>query len=462
MSAARLQRFFALTLLSAGIIASANAQTVAEELLVADVKVSHHLIPGLHLKARAEKEPQSAPTIINQPAPSINVRPDVPPVPENRKLGVQYAGATRLVVPSKPFAVPSKVEELWESHCPAPVKVSFFGDYWVSPFSPAANLKKKMFDEVIPLLKWSDFNVVNFEGSITKATARAFPKFPFALKQAPESLKWLSDVGIKYFTRANNHSMDFGWVGAQDTTTAMKQIGASFAGVGKDLNTAFKPMWLEKGGLKIAVFSVTTTYPAEAWAGKNRPGVAHPTQPLMRNAIASVRDEADFIVVAFHWGEELNPAIKPHQAEYAKQALQAGADVIVGHHAHLAQKVDSEIQDGLIVYGLGNFMFSSLSRDAKFGLGAHFEFCRNENSAEGHPNSFRLILTPIMTYNRLTGYKSRPMTKAEFLPFAREYLKKGHFSQNLEFYIPSEGRVNQLSDWLRAGPQASKEGRAVN
>lgn len=69
MSAARLQRFFALTLLSAGIIASANAQTVAEELLVADVKVSHHLIPGLHLKARAEKEPQSAPTIINQPAP---------------------------------------------------------------------------------------------------------------------------------------------------------------------------------------------------------------------------------------------------------------------------------------------------------------------------------------------------------------------------------------------------------
>jgi hypothetical protein len=220
---------------------------------------------------------------------------------------------------------------------------------------------------------------------------------------------------------------------------------------------------MSKNGIKIAVFSLTTTYPAEAWAGKNRAGVAHPTQPAMQNAIAAARKEADFIVAAFHWGQELTPNIKPHQEEYAKQALKAGADIVVGHHAHLAQKIDSQLDDGVVVYGLGNFLFSSLSRDAKFGLGAHFEFCKGDESSSGDgENTYRLVLTPLLTFNRATGYQSRPMTRDEFLPFARDYSKKGLFSSDLEFYIPSERRMNSLSVWLRAGPQASKEGRAVN
>ena len=441
MSAGIRQRLGALLLLSAPVLAHSDELKSRDSILIADVKIRYHLLKGLTLKAQPEPEKQTS--TLQEGVSVQTVRPGIPALPMPK---IKEAGA-----------------ELWEPHCPAPVKVSFFGDYWVPPYSPAANLKKKAFDKLNPLLEWSDFNVVNFEGSITKSTTRAFPKFPYALRQAPESLSWLSAAGIKHFTRANNHAMDFGWNGATETSLAMNKAGVSYAGLGKDINAALKPMWMSKNGIKIAVFSLTTTYPAEAWAGKNRAGVAHPTQPAMQNAIAAARKEADFIVAAFHWGQELTPNIKPHQEEYAKQALKAGADIVVGHHAHLAQKIDSQLDDGVVVYGLGNFLFSSLSRDAKFGLGAHFEFCKGDESSSGDgENTYRLVLTPLLTFNRATGYQSRPMTRDEFLPFARDYSKKGLFSSDLEFYIPSERRMNSLSEWLRAGPQASKEGRAVN
>jgi hypothetical protein len=355
------------------------------------------------------------------------------------------------------------VEAQWPAVCKKPIRVSFFGDFWVSPHSSAAALQQRLFENLQPLLNWGDFNVVNFEGSLTQSGKRAFPKFPYALRQAPESLTWLKTAGVQHLTRANNHAMDFGWAGAEDTSRALAKAHIQFTGVGAHLGIALRPLWLIKDGIKIAVFSATTTYPREAWASKKGPGVAHPSTADLRLAIQSVRSEADFIVVAFHWGDELKPTVKPHQEENAALALKAGADLVVGHHAHLAQKIDSRPSDGMIVYGLGNFIFSSLSRDATFGLGAHVEFCRIDEPADVEStHSFRVVLSPLMTNNRITGFKTRPMTLSEFLPWARQYVSKDLFSQDLEFYIPSENKVQPISAWLQSRPQASKERSAVD
>ncbi|NBW80468.1 hypothetical protein EBR21_01820, partial [bacterium] len=152
-----------------------------------------------------------------------------------------------------------------------------------------------------------------------------------------------------------------------------------------------------------------------------------------------------------------------HERALDRLGGKAGADLVVGHHAHLAQKIETTANDELIVYGVGNFVFASLSRDAKFGLGAHVEFCRSDVAdVSGATHHYRLVLSPLTTNNRLTGYRSRPMTLNEFLPFAREYVKKGYFSPELEFYIPDESRVQTLSEWLQPRSQASKEGRVVN
>ncbi|MFZ9519538.1 MAG: CapA family protein [Silvanigrellaceae bacterium] len=414
---------------------------------LADVNVRYHLIPGVKLNAKP----------LSQAAKNTVLKQQTPP----RHQPPHESGTSK--TSSFENRQKSANAASWEPHCVDPVRVSFFGDYWVPPHGPAAQLKNSLFDNLIPLLNWGDFNVANFEGSITNQTKRAFPKFPFALKQAPESLEWLSAAGVKHFFRANNHAMDFGWVGAQDTNSQMVKAKVSYAGIGGDIHAALKPMWLEKNGIKIAVFSITTTYPAEAWAGEKRAGVAYPAANAMRVAIEKARAEADFIVVGFHWGEELKPTVKSHQTEYAQLALKAGADFVVGHHAHLAQKIETTRNDEMIVYGVGNFIFSSLSRDAKFALGAHAEFCRSDVADEtGSTHHYRLVFTPLTTYNRVTGYRSRPMVLSEFLPFAGEYLKKGYFPSELEFYIPAENQVRTLSEWLQAGPQASKEGRIVN
>jgi hypothetical protein len=452
-----------LTLMCSGTFLFAPPASIFESSRAsADVHVRYHLIPGINLHAK----PLNQPTQIQDSKPAkaskesktskeTKVSTQVKELKES--IGTQVTQHSPNSVPNFPNAAS------WEPLCAEPVRVSFFGDFWVPPHSPAAQLKDSLFDNLRPLLKWADFNVVNFEGSVTNAHHRAFPKFPFALKQAPDSLGWLSAAGVRHFTRANNHAMDFGWTGAQDTSHAMTKAKASFTGIGSDLKSALKPMWLEKNGMKIAVFSITTTYPAEAWAGEKRPGVAFPSPSAMRTSIEKARQDADFIVVAFHWGEELKPTVKSHQQEYANLALKAGADLVVGHHAHLAQKIESTANDEMIVYGVGNFVFASLSRDAKFGLGAHVEFCRSDVAdPNGATHHYRLVLSPLTTNNRITGYRSRPMTLSEFLPFAREYVKKGYFSSELEFYIPSENRTQTLSEWLQPRSQASKEGRVVN
>lgn len=431
----------------------------------ADVHVRYHLIPGVNLNAkplnqtpqiqRANDSKENRAQKQTKDAKDTRISKETKDAVVSKESLVSQQNPTR----ARQFPTPSS----WDPLCAEPVRVSFFGDFWVPAHSPAAQLKGSLFDNLKPLLAWGDFNVVNFEGSVTNTSKRAFPKFPFALKQAPDSLSWLSAAGVKYFTRANNHAMDFGWAGANDTNNALSKEKASFAGIGSDLKSALKPMWLEKNGIKIAIFSMTTTYPAEAWAGDRRAGVAYPAPGAMRTAIEKARADADFIVVAFHWGEELKPTVKSHQQEYANQALKAGADLVVGHHAHLAQKIETTANDELIVYGVGNFVFASLSRDAKFGLGAHVEFCRSDVAdVSGATHHYRLVLSPLTTNNRLTGYRSRPMTLNEFLPFAREYVKKGYFSPELEFYIPDESRVQTLSEWLQPRSQASKEGRVVN
>lgn len=406
------------------------------------MNVRHHLIPGLKLNAKPPSMvPSKTGTTSEKKLAPLNSEP---------KSGAAVSGLS-----SKRVA--------WDSECQEPMKVSFFGDYWVAPHSPAVDQKDALLDGLRPLLAWGDFNVVNFEGSLTKSNTRAFPKFPFALKQAPDSLKWLSRAGVKHFTRANNHSMDFGWAGAQETSAALRAAGLHFTGVGQDLGAALQPMWLEKNGTKVAVISLTTTYPAEAWASDKRPGVAFPRYDLLRKTINSARSTADFVVVVFHWGEELKPYLRPHQSQHAEFVLRAGADLVLGHHAHLAQKIDIEPDNGMIVYGLGNFIFTSLSRDAKFGLGSHIEFCRSDaQSNHEESNRFRMVLTPLMTDNRITGYRSRMMTLGEFLPFAREYLKKGYFSPELEFFVPGEDRVQTLAEWLQPRKQASKEGQGVH
>ncbi|MBX9704040.1 MAG: CapA family protein, partial [Silvanigrellaceae bacterium] len=137
----------------------------------------------------------------------------------------------------------------------------------------------QFFEKTKKILDWSDFNVVNLEGVITESKVRFYDKerFPYALSLDKKILDVFKNYKINYFTRANNHSMDFGPEEMLKTSQILNQEHFYYAGVGRNDKEAFQPIVIEKDGIKIAIYSFTTTYPKEAWAQKEEPGVAAPT-----------------------------------------------------------------------------------------------------------------------------------------------------------------------------------------
>ena len=174
----------------------------------------------------------------------------------------------------------------------------------------------------------------------------------------------MKNAGFDVVNLANNHIFDYGPDGLFDTITTLDSTGIAFCGAGSNDSTASEPAVITIGTTRVAFIGFSMTFPAEFWAGKERPGTAFATQSLVKNAMQRARNKADYIVVSFHWGAELMTHPKQYQQDFAHMAIDLGADLVLGHHAHVLQGLEI-YQNRLIAYGLGNFTFGSYSRHAK-------------------------------------------------------------------------------------------------
>jgi poly-gamma-glutamate capsule biosynthesis protein CapA/YwtB (metallophosphatase superfamily) len=318
--------------------------------------------------------------------------------------------------------------------CEHPFRVQFFGDVFVSE-KHSTDLEN-LFSGVSSLLKSSQVNVVNLEGVLSKHTERAFPTFPFSLKMNEDVARSLKDFGVQYATRANNHSMDFGLKGLEDTNRFLVQQGIQWTGVGKNIDDALKPILIEREGVKLGILAFTTTLPKEAWATSKTAGVAYPTPKRLRDSIKSLRSQADYVIVVFHWGEERSRKVRPHQVNLAEIAIDAGADSVVGHHAHVAQNIE-KFSDKWIFYGLGNFVFTTRSMHADLGLGVRYDFCSsgikesNETLQRVRPPEVSAIL--LDTLNTRTGFVTKPVLKSDLPRVAKSYFDNQLFSSEMIF-----------------------------
>lgn len=192
----------------------------------------------------------------------------------------------------------------------------------------------------------------------------------------PEHLDALRDAGFTAVTLAGNHIADFGAEGIEDTISRLDALGIAHTGAGATLAEARAPALLEHGGRRIAVLSYNCVGPEAAWAREDRAGCnflriatadGAPVTPAAQLTamtddarerlaadVAAVRASADLVVVALHKGIVHTPAVlAPYERPLAAAALAAGADVVVGHHAHILRGI--EIDDGRPVFhGLGN------------------------------------------------------------------------------------------------------------
>jgi poly-gamma-glutamate capsule biosynthesis protein CapA/YwtB (metallophosphatase superfamily) len=210
------------------------------------------------------------------------------------------------------------------------------------------------------LLTEDDLTVINLECAPSEIGTAQPKKFVFGCPV--ESLASLAPAGVEVANLANNHSGDYGKDALVDGIANLLDAGVAPVGAGIDSVAAGTPALFEVNGWRIAVLGFGGVYPTTEWfAAEDRPGMRNGDDiPSMVEAVEAADRLADIVVVAIHWGVELDTEPRPDDVERARAMIDAGADVIFGHHAHRLQPF--EMLDGAAVFwGLGNFVWPNFS-----------------------------------------------------------------------------------------------------
>lgn len=239
----------------------------------------------------------------------------------------------------------------------APVTIAFGGDVHFEGSS--AKALSAGLGPVTEVLSQADLTMVNLETAVTTAGERAAKQYTF--RASPKAFATLKSSGVDVATMANNHGMDYGVQGLRDSLTASAAARFPVVGLGLDVDQAFAAYRTRIKGQRIAVIGATQvldTHLASAWtAGKGKPGLASAKdESRLLRAVREVRSDSDTVVVFLHWGQEKRSCPLDRQRTLAQRLVDAGADVIVGSHAHVL--LGGGYLDGAYVnYGLGNFVF---------------------------------------------------------------------------------------------------------
>jgi poly-gamma-glutamate capsule biosynthesis protein CapA/YwtB (metallophosphatase superfamily) len=220
---------------------------------------------------------------------------------------------------------------------------------------------ESVFEFVKPYLAPADMAFVNLEGSISdKGSPVASKKYTFRARPAlATGLAW---AGVDVVSLANNHAVDYGSKALLDCIARLDDAGVDHAGAGADAAAAAAAAMLDTPAGRVAVLAASeiTQYFA---ATARQPGTnvtSSPNSSLIAQVAAAAK-QADFVVVSLHWGTEYHATADQGQRNLAHKLIDAGADLILGHHPHVIQGLEI-YKDRLIAYSLGDFIFDHYSR----------------------------------------------------------------------------------------------------
>ena len=205
--------------------------------------------------------------------------------------------------------------------------------------------------EVVAAAHEADVFVLNLECCISdRGTPWPAPGKPFFFRAPPRATELLVRLGVDCVTLANNHALDFGFDALLDTLAHLRDAGIAAVGAGADLESARRPAFLEAGGFRLAVLGATD-HPEDFAARVDRPGVALVGEDWLTEAVASLRPQADAVLVTPHWGPNMRAEPTAAVVNAATALERAGATLIAGHSAHVFQGVA-----GRTLFDLGDFL----------------------------------------------------------------------------------------------------------
>jgi poly-gamma-glutamate synthesis protein (capsule biosynthesis protein) len=261
-------------------------------------------------------------------------------------------------VPGAPLPQPVPVPSAYGE----PVRLAFAGDVHFAGFlGPALDADPAgLLAPLGDLVGGADIAVVNLETAIVSADHPPAAK-QFTFGAPPLALTALAGAGVDVLAAANNHTVDYGEGGLADTLAAERATGVPLIGVGADEDEAYAPWVADVRNRRVGVISATQVLDDELiwdWkAGPDRAGVASAKhQQRLIRAVQAARRQVDTLVVYLHWGVEGASCPSADQRVLAEQLVAAGADIIVGTHAHTPQGA-GRLGSAVVAYGLGNAVF---------------------------------------------------------------------------------------------------------
>ena len=228
-------------------------------------------------------------------------------------------------------------------------------------FVPQCRIKTKIesgdyssFDEVKPIIQTADYAIVNFESPVVEREARPIDKYGPNLNCDSKALEAIKNIGFKCVTLANNHFLDYGEVGVNDTLKQCVKLGIDTVGGGHNLSEAETVLYKVIQGKRLAIINVCEN--EFSIATSNTAG-SNPLNPVKQYyTIKEARQKADRVLVIVHGGHEQFQFPSPRMVDTYRFFVDAGADAVINHHQHCFSGFEV-YHEKPIFYGLGNFCF---------------------------------------------------------------------------------------------------------
>lgn len=243
--------------------------------------------------------------------------------------GIIMTGQPSQAAETKKFTLSAAGDCTLASDIKQPAGVNFFSMY--KKKTPSYFLKK-----VQPVFAKDDLTLVNFEGTLSNGGKRADKKWAF--RGNPSYVKILQKGSVEAVSFSNNHTRDYGEKSHADTMKILGKGGIAFS---TETRTAIKKVNGVRVGL-VSISSIEASYNPELY---------------LKRAMKRVKKKKpEVILVSMHSGIEYTQVIQPIQKRLSRLAIDMGADLVIGHHPHVIQGIDT-YKGSYILYSLGNFCF---------------------------------------------------------------------------------------------------------
>lgn len=294
------------------------------------------LVPPIETAAPEKTAPTTPSAVVPLGAPAApRENPDPPPPAEQRWLRLRFVGDV------------------------------IFGRYRDGAYQPLADPDDPVFGPIAPLLE-GDLAIANLETPLLPQIPRTNARPGYFFGATPDMARKLADAGFHAVSLANNHAADLGIAGLRQTPVLLRELGIEPLGAAREAGTPLEVQTVDVGGSRLAMLSVTARSNFEL--PPQAPNVAFVAEKdlarVLGPLVSSSRARHDLVVVLVHWGVEYARYPEAVQRAAARALVDAGADLVIGHHPHVLQEVEL-YRNGVIAYSLGNFLFGNTEPEPK-------------------------------------------------------------------------------------------------